>query len=150
MKTPRMRVSAALTCVATLAALAAGVTASDTKPASAPANSLAPGQQLYGRHCLSCHQADGGGVPNMQPPIKGGKWVQGDSRALALFVMTGGFDSGSRKDSDNGNVMPPFRQLPDADLAQILSYIRAKFGNGGTPVTAAQVAEMRASLPPSQ
>ncbi|HLA73314.1 MAG TPA: cytochrome c [Steroidobacteraceae bacterium] len=150
MKTPRMRVSAALTCVATLAALAAGVTASDTKPASAPANSPAPGQQLYGRHCLSCHQADGGGVPNMQPPIKGGKWVQGDSRALALFVMTGGFDSGSRKDSDNGNVMPPFRQLPDAELAQILSYIRAKFGNGGTPVTAAQVAQTRASLPPSQ
>ena len=76
--------------------------------------------------------------------------MQGDSRALALFVMTGGFDSGSRKDSDNGNVMPPFRQLPDAELAQILSYIRAKYGNGGTPVTAAQVAEARASMPQGQ
>ena len=41
---------------------------------SAPVNSPPPGQLLYGRHCLSCHQADGGGVPNMQPPIKGGTW----------------------------------------------------------------------------
>ena len=40
--------------------------ASDTRP---------PGQRLYGVHCLSCHQADGGGVPNMQPAIAGGTWV---------------------------------------------------------------------------
>jgi mono/diheme cytochrome c family protein len=86
-------------------------------------------------------------VPNMQPAIKGGTWVQGDARALALFVLTGGFDSASRKDSDVGNVMPPFRQLPDADLAEILSYVRAKFGNGGAPVSAADVAQARASLP---
>jgi mono/diheme cytochrome c family protein len=61
--------------------------------------------------------------------------------------MTGGFDSASRKDSDVGNVMPPFRQLSDADLAQILSYVRQKFGNGASPVTAAEVAEARRSLP---
>ena len=76
----------------TTAALAnAQVPAPDSRP---------PGQRLYGAHCLSCHQADGGGVPNMQPAIAGGTWVQGDARALALFVMTGGFDSGSRKDSN--------------------------------------------------
>ena len=82
----------------------------------------------------------------MQPAITGGTWVQGDARALALFVMSGGFDSASRKDSDVGNVMPPFRQLPDADLAEILTYIRQKFGNGASPVTAAEVAEARSSL----
>jgi mono/diheme cytochrome c family protein len=112
--------------------------APDTRP---------PGQRLYGEHCLSCHQADGGGVPDMQPAIAGGTWVKGDARALALFVMTGGFDSASRKDSDVGNVMPPFRQLADADLAVILTYIRQKFGGGASPVTAAEVAEVRGSLP---
>jgi mono/diheme cytochrome c family protein len=121
----------------TTAALAhAGSPASDSQP---------PGQRLYGMHCLSCHQADGGGVPNMQPAIAGGTWVKGDARALALFVMSGGFDSASRKDSSVGNVMPPFRQLADADLAEILSYIRAKFGDGASPVTAAEVAEARTS-----
>jgi mono/diheme cytochrome c family protein len=116
---------------------ASSASAEDTRP---------PGQRLYAQHCLSCHQADGGGVPNMQPAIAGGSWVQGDARALALFVMSGGFDSASRKDSDVGNVMPPFRQLADADLAEILTYIRQKFGNGASPVSAADVAEARGSL----
>ena len=111
------------------------------------ADEPAPGQLLYNKHCLACHQADGGGVPNMQPAIAGGTWVKGDARALALFVMSGGFDSASRKDSDVGNVMPPFRQLADADLAAILTYIRQKFGSGGSPLSAADVAEARTSLP---
>lgn len=106
-----------------------------------------PGQNLYARHCLSCHQADGYGVPNMQPAITGGTWVKGDAQALALFVMSGGFDSAARKESENGNVMPPFRQLSDGDLAGILSYIRAKFGVGASPVTAADVADARKNLP---
>ena len=105
-----------------------------------------PGQRLYARHCLTCHQADGGGVPDMQPAIAGGAWVKGDARALALFVMTGGFDSASRKDSAVGNVLPPFRQLAAAELAEILSYIRREFGDGASPVTAADVAEARKSM----
>ena len=104
-----------------------------------------PGQLLYKKHCLACHQADGGGVPNMQPAIVGGTWVKGDARALALFVMTGGFDSASRKDSDVGNVMPPFQQLADEELAAILTFIRQKFGDGGSAVSAADVAAARGS-----
>ena len=148
-----MRIAAALFGAAAIVACAAAsdpvpvAEAPAAAPAAAPADPRPLGQQLYGRHCLSCHQADGGGVPNMQPAIKGGTWVQGDARALSLFVMTGGFDSASRKDSDVGNVMPPFRQLPDAELAQILTFIRAKFGNGASPVSEAQVAEARTSLP---
>ena len=129
------------------ATLAAVCVASGETP-SPVIDARTPGQKLYGRHCLSCHQADGGGVPNMQPAIAGGTWVTGDAKALALFVMTGGFDSAGRKESENGNVMPPFRQLPDADLAQILTFIREKFGAGAAPVSEAEVAAARAGLPP--
>jgi mono/diheme cytochrome c family protein len=105
------------------------------------------GQKLYARHCLSCHQADGYGVPNMQPAITGGAWVQGDASALALFVLTGGFDSAQRKESDSHNVMPAFEQLSDDDLAAILTFIRGRFGKGASPVNAATVAAARATLP---
>jgi mono/diheme cytochrome c family protein len=105
------------------------------------------GKALYERHCLTCHQADGYGVPNLQPAIAGGTWVTGDAKALAMFVMTGGFDSAARKDSDNGNVMPPFAQLSDEDLAGILTFIRGKFGRGAAAVSAADVAGARAGLP---
>ena len=127
------------------AALSAAAFAMAAEPPAA-VDSSAAGQRLYARHCLSCHQADGGGVPNMQPPITGGTWVAGDARALASFVLTGGFGSAERKDSTVDNVMPEFRQLSDQDLAGILSYIRAKFGGGASAVTAAEVAEARASV----
>ena len=139
---------AALLCG--LALISSAETPPAPAPASAPpaADTQPAGQRLYARHCLSCHQADGRGVPNMQPPIKGGTWVAGDAKALALFVLTGGFDSAERKDSASHNPMPPFRQLSDEDLAGILTYIRQKFGDGASAVDAAQVAEARATLPP--
>jgi mono/diheme cytochrome c family protein len=124
------------------------VSAEAAKPAETANADMRPaGQRLYARHCLSCHQADGGGVPNLQPAIAGGSWVQGEVSALALFVLTGGFNSADRKESESHNVMPAFRQLPDEELAAILSYIREKFGNGASPVSAADVAAARATLP---
>lgn len=139
--------SAKTSWLATLAAVVAGVAgATEGETPAAPTDARPPGQRLYGTHCLSCHQADGGGVPNMQPPIIGGNWVKGDPQALALFVMTGGFDSAARKDSASHNPMPPFGQLSDEDLAAILTYIRAKFGGGASAVSALDVAAARATL----
>lgn len=135
----------ALLAVACAAAEPAEPAAPAAPAATPPAT--ASGEQLYRRHCLSCHQADGGGVPNMQPPIVGGSWVKGDARALALFVITGGFNSAERKDGEVHNVMPPFAQLSDEELAGILSYIRTKFGGGAPPVSAADVAAARETLP---
>jgi mono/diheme cytochrome c family protein len=114
-------------------------------PAPAPAAPLT-GEQLYARNCLACHQADGYGVPNMQPAITDGTWVKGEVQPLALFVLTGGFNSAERKDSASHNVMPAFRQLPDQELAAILTFIRQKFGGGASAVTAADVAAARATL----
>jgi mono/diheme cytochrome c family protein len=127
--------------------LAAGATGAEPA-ATAPAVDTRPaGQRLYGRYCLTCHQADGYGVPNLQPAITGGTWVKGEAAALALFVLTGGFDSAQRKESDSHNVMPSFRQLPDEELAAILTYIREKFGEGAPAVSTDEVAAARATLP---
>jgi mono/diheme cytochrome c family protein len=140
---------AILACAAAVLAAACAMAAAPpvtATPAPVAVDSRPPGQKLYGRYCLTCHQADGGGVPNMQPPIAGGSWVKGDPKALALFVMTGGFGSAERKDSAVDNVMPGFPQLSDEELAQLLTYIRAKFGGGASAVSAAEVAEARATL----
>jgi mono/diheme cytochrome c family protein len=137
------------TCVMAACVAVGGETPQPPAAVGAATDARPPGQILYGKHCLSCHQADGRGVRNMQPAIAGGTWVQGDARALALFVMSGGFDSASRKESAVGNVMPAFSQLSDADLAALLTYVRQKFGNGASAVSAAEVAEARTSLPPA-
>jgi mono/diheme cytochrome c family protein len=126
--------------------LLSGVVLAACASAAEPA---ASGQQVYAKNCLTCHQSDGYGVPNLQPAITGGSWVKGDGRALAMFVMTGGFNSAERKEGDSHNVMPAFRQLADAELAALLTYIRQTFGDGASPVSEADVAEVRKTLPAS-
>lgn len=117
---------------------------------SAPVRAAADaGQSAYAEHCLACHQADGTGVRGFQPALVGSPWVRGDVQALATFVLTGGFDSASRKESANENVMPPFRQLDDATLAAILTYVRQAFGEHAGPVSADAVALARSHLPPA-
>lgn len=140
----------AVVAVALAACASGGEPVKENPPPPAPVATpdiLAAGQQVYARNCLTCHQSDGYGVPNMQPAITDGNWVKGDVRALALFVMTGGFDSAGRKDGESHNVMPAFRQLPDEELAALLTYIRQKFGKGASSVSATEVAEARATLP---
>lgn len=143
--------SAVVLGIASAAFAAGSASAADAADASddVPAAATPDGQKLYGRYCLSCHQADGYGVPNMQPAITGGPWVQGDPRALTLFVLTGGFDSAQRKESESHNVMPAFAHLSDADLAAILTFIRARFGKGASPVSAEDVRAAREDLPPA-
>lgn len=109
----------------------------------APAETATAGETLYGQHCLSCHQADGRGVPYFQPPLVGGEWVTGDPVTLAAYVITGGFDSASRTDSTNENVMPAFDYLSNEDLADILTYVRTRFGDNAGAVTHEQVAQGR-------
>ena len=103
-----------------------------------------PGQAGYAANCLTCHQADGGGVPGFQPPLVGSAWVHGDAQTLAAFVLSGGFSSAARKESASSNVMPPFSQLDDRTLAAILTYVRANFGDHAGPVGVEQVAAARA------
>jgi mono/diheme cytochrome c family protein len=46
--------------------------------------------------------------------------------------------------------MPQFRlQLTDQQIAEVLSYVRASWGNGSPSVTASQVATLRKSTDPS-
>jgi mono/diheme cytochrome c family protein len=117
--------------------------------ASAAGTNARTGEAVYQEHCLTCHQADGGGVPNLQPALLDSAWVKGEPQPLAAFVLTGGFNSASRTGGANHNVMPAFPQIPDAELAALLTYVRWNFGDKTGPVSVADVAAARKSLPPS-
>jgi cytochrome c oxidase cbb3-type subunit 2 len=40
--------------------------------------------------------------------------------------------------------MPPFLQLSDQDVADLIDYVRSAWGNHGRPITAAEVTAARA------
>ena len=50
---------------------------------------LADGKQLYQKHCVACHQADGGGVPRMSPPLFDTDFTTGDKKRLITILLKG-------------------------------------------------------------
>ncbi|PTR01568.1 mono/diheme cytochrome c family protein [Mucilaginibacter yixingensis] len=116
-----------------------------TKTAPSPAASIARGQQVYTQYCLSCHQADGGGVPNMNPPLIKTTYVLGDSRKLIKVVLNGFMQNVDIDGESYSNNMPPHNFLTDQQIADVLTYVRRNFGNKAAPVTVAQVKTARAA-----
>lgn len=112
------------------------------------AASIARGQVVYQSTCLPCHQVDGLGVPNMNPPLSKTKWVLGDKAKLALIVLKG--LPGGQIDIDGDtfhNPMPAQASaLSDQQIADVLTYVRNNFGNKASSVTAGEVKAARGRI----
>lgn len=108
--------------------------------------SIARGKIVYDATCLPCHQADGLGVSNMNPPLSKTKWVLGDKGKLAQIVLKG--LPGGQIDIDGDtfhNPMPAQESvLTDQQIADVLTFIRNNFGNKASAVAVTEVKAARA------
>ena len=119
--------------LATFAALAASQAMGQTADAApAPA---ADGQTLFANNCAACHQAGGQGIPGAFPALAGNAFVQGAPAEVASVLLKG---RGGMPDFSNS--------LDDAEIAQVLSYVRASWGNRAAPLAEREVAAQRAAL----
>ncbi|HXB29583.1 MAG TPA: cytochrome c [Puia sp.] len=109
--------------------------------------SVQRGQKIYMNTCLTCHQADAGGVPGMTPPLQKSPYVQGPPVKLIGIVLNGLNDGVEIEGETYTNPMPPFSTvLKDQEIADVLTYIRSHFGNKAGPITVAQVSRIRKGL----
>jgi mono/diheme cytochrome c family protein len=105
------------------------------------------GQKIYEQTCLTCHQADAGGVPGMTPPLQKSPYVQGPAVKVIGIVMNGLNDGVEIDGETYTNPMPPFGTvLKDQEIADVLTYLRSHFGNKAGQITVAQVARIRQEL----
>lgn len=103
------------------------------------------GGQIYTSHCLACHQATGGGLPGVFPPLAGSEWVNGKASTAIQIVLHGVTGDLTVKGSVYKGHMPTFAsQLGDAEIAAVLSHVRTSFGNTAGKVTADEVKQERA------
>jgi mono/diheme cytochrome c family protein len=120
----------------------------ETASASA-SEDLSAGENLYGIHCGTCHLPTGLGAKDTGPPLARSAVVQVDNPAsLINIVLFGELDPkvapSPQWQAREWQAMNPFAdKLGDEDMAALLTYLRASFGNHGTAVTAAQVAKQR-------
>lgn len=106
--------------------------------------SLLRGKAVYAQYCLSCHQVDGSGVPNLNPPLTQTKWVLGPKAILIKQVLKGSQGTVEIDGDTFHNTMPPQPQLTDQQIADVLTYVRNSFGNKASRVTPAEVKTVRA------
>ena len=109
--------------------------------------SVARGKEVYTQVCLSCHQVDGGGVPNMIPPLIKTKYVIGDKKQLINIVLNGLQGDVEVNGDFYHNVMPPQSTLTDQQIADVLTFVRNSFTNKATAVKVTEVKAMRALTP---
>jgi mono/diheme cytochrome c family protein len=109
--------------------------------------SMERGKKVYETYCLACHQPDGTGVPNLNPPLVKTKWVLGDKKQLAKIILKGLKGGEIEIEGDQfHNPMPPQESvLSDKEIADVLTYVRNSFGNKASLVTAAEVKAVRAT-----
>lgn len=130
--------------------MAATTITTKTAATSKPVSKAAPvakagfnaGKTVFMQNCAACHQADGGGVSDLNPPLTKTSYVLGDKTRLINVVLKG--LSQQLVDGEKyGNAMPPLNYLTDKQIADVLSFIRNSFGNRASAVTDQEVKKVR-------
>ena len=107
----------------------------------------ARGESTFIGVCSNCHQRNAMGLPNVFPPLASSDYLMADADRSIRIVLSGLTGAITVNGHNYTGVMPGFPNLTDHEVADVLTYIRANFGNQGPAITDAQVAAIRATLP---
>jgi len=107
--------------------------------------SIANGKAVYTQNCATCHQVDGHGVPNMNPPLIQTSYVLGDKTKLIKIVLNGFNEDVEINGNTYSNTMASHDFLKDQEIADVLTYVRNSFGNKASAVSVAMVKSLRAA-----
>ena len=99
------------------------------------------GLQLFRTICATCHGADGKGIQDLAPPLKGSEYIDGSMKRLAAIILHGlsGPLTVNGKLYKLNNEMPGLvnnKDISDQDIVDIIKYTQnalAKEGKGISP-----------------
>lgn len=96
-----------------------------------------------GLACVTCHQANGEGMPPSFPPLKGQEEWMGDCGKHAGYVINGLQGEIEVDGVTYNGVMPAQGNLSDLEIAAVITYERNAWGNDYGICTPDQVAAAR-------
>ena len=106
--------------------------------------SLAAGRKIYERECADCHGEEGKGASGAYPALAGNRAVTMNVPANVIRVVLSGGYPPATGGNPRPHGMPPFAHvLNDGEIAAVVSYVRAAWGNDASAVTQLQVSRYR-------
>jgi mono/diheme cytochrome c family protein len=107
------------------------------------------GAKVYTDHCAQCHGDKGEGVAGAYPALAGNRAVTLPATANLVQVVLGGGFAPATAGNPRPFGMPPFATvLSDADVAAVISHIRASWGNRAFAIGELAVGQQRSSTAP--
>ncbi|MCP5559700.1 MAG: cytochrome c [Verrucomicrobiaceae bacterium] len=106
------------------------------------------GKTVYMTVCFACHQPTGMGLPNMFPPLAQSDWVNVPKPdrmiRMVLHGFTGPMTLNGKPFTTPAPLMPPQgAALNDQQIADVLTFVRASFGNTASAVSPEEVRTIR-------
>ena len=109
-----------------------------------------PGAAIYASDCASCHGYDAKGYSSYMPALAGNPVVLDENPSSLINVVLNGSVPLVAEGTPDAYRMPQFRlQLSDQDAADVITFMRDRWGNQASAVTAKQVAKLRKTTDPS-
>jgi mono/diheme cytochrome c family protein len=112
------------------------------------------GLKLFRTICASCHGADGKGITDLAPPLKGSEYIDGSMHRLASIILHGlsGPIHVNGKLYQLNNDMPGLvsnTSISDQDIADIIRFTQNAFAKEGKGITAEEIKKLRDKKPAS-
>ena len=143
-----------------LAAMAEYLTSLSSHPAASPAEAngstggrgtaeglfATRGGLGYVQFCSACHRLDGRGIDDFFPPLAQNRSILSADPTSVIHVVLSGWKSAATQAYPRAFAMPNFSSLSDGELAEIITFVRSRWGNQGGAVSPAAIRSMRDTL----
>jgi alcohol dehydrogenase (quinone), cytochrome c subunit len=94
------------------------------------------GSRLYLDNCNACHRSDGSGAHRTFPNLAKNEAVNANDPISLIHLVLAGSSMPSTQTAPSALAMPDFGwRLSDAEVADLLSFIRDSWGNHGVAVS---------------
>ncbi|WP_347556597.1 cytochrome c [Robbsia sp. KACC 23696] len=105
------------------------------------------GARVYLNSCNACHRSDGTGAKRIFPSLAGNSAVNADDPTSLIHLVLSGSRMPSTATAPAPIAMPDFGwRLTNQQIADVLTFVRANWGNHASAVSVDQVAKVRQAV----
>ncbi|WP_208420059.1 c-type cytochrome [Paraflavitalea devenefica] len=104
--------------------------------------SKARGKAIYEELCITCHLADGKGMPGAIPPLVKSDYLL-KTPAKAIYAIKYGLTDPIKVNGVEYTTPMPSPNISDEEVADVTTYILNNWGNKGKPITVKEVEKVK-------